>query len=118
VLLQDLGAVQAEAAAALLRTLQGLDDMAVMQVCTDAADARTPLVQALASEKARCLVAHDERASWRHNVSGEPDNPQLVVSLLSWSLGPVTALEEQSFATMVALIQWGLEDALAAEEAI
>lgn len=65
--------MQAEAAAALLRTLEGLDDVAVMQVCTDAADARTPLVQALASEKARCLVALDERASWRHNVSGEPD---------------------------------------------
>ncbi len=57
------------AAAALLRTLEGLDDATVVQVCSDASDARTPLMQALASEKARRLTVADERVPWRHNVS-------------------------------------------------
>ena len=64
-----MGAGQAEAAAALLRTLEGLGDGAIVQVCADAADSRTPLVQALASERARQATVLDERASWRHNVS-------------------------------------------------
>lgn len=59
----------AEAGAALLRTLEGLGDGAVIQICADAADAHTPLVQALASENARRATVLDERASWRHNVS-------------------------------------------------
>ena len=72
-----MGAGQAEAAAALLRTLEGLGDGAVAQICADAADARTPLVQALASEKARRTTALDERASWRHNVSRESLIPSM-----------------------------------------
>ncbi|BDA40960.1 hypothetical protein COCOBI_01-6140 [Coccomyxa sp. Obi] len=65
----EKASAQEGAAAGLLRTLEGLDDAAIVQVCNDASDARTPLVQALASEKARRLTVADERVSWRHNVS-------------------------------------------------
>ncbi len=66
---QDKEAAQEGAGARLLRTLEGLDDAAVVQVCNDASNARVPLMQALASEKARRLTIADDRVSWRHNVS-------------------------------------------------
>lgn len=39
-------------------------------MCADAAALQSPLLQAVASEKARRLVAEQEQASWRHSVSG------------------------------------------------
>ncbi len=55
----------------LLRCLAGLESEGVLQVCADAAALQSPLLQAVASEKARHLVTEQEQASWRHNVSGE-----------------------------------------------
>ena len=54
----------------LLQCLAGLDSEEVLQVCTDASALQSPLLQAVASEKARHLVKEQEQASWRHNVSG------------------------------------------------
>ena len=54
----------------LLQCLKGLDSKEVLHVCTDASAMQSPLLQAVASEKARHLVIEQEQASWRHNVSG------------------------------------------------
>jgi hypothetical protein len=39
-------------------------------VNADASALQSPLLQAVASERARHLVAEQEHASWRHGVSG------------------------------------------------
>ena len=67
---------QDSAASRLLQCLAGLDSEEALQVCADAAALQSPLLQAVASEKARHLVNEQEQASWRHNVSGK--------HLLSW----------------------------------
>ena len=58
-------------ASRLLQCLAGLDSEEVLQICADASALQSPLLQAVASEKARHLVSEREQASWRHNVSGE-----------------------------------------------
>ena len=58
-------------ASRLLQCLAGLDSEEVLHICADASALQTPLLQAVASEKARHLVNEREQASWRHNVSGE-----------------------------------------------
>lgn len=57
-------------ASRLLQCLAGLDSEEVLQICADASALQSPLLQAVASEKARHLVTEQEHASWRHNVSG------------------------------------------------
>ena len=63
--------------AAVLGTLRGLEVDAVVRVCGDAAEARCPLVQALATDAARRHVAAQQSASWRQAVSGEAFPPSL-----------------------------------------
>ena len=55
----------------LLRCFAGLDSEGILQICADASALQSPLLLAMASEKARRLVTEQEQASWRHNVSGE-----------------------------------------------
>ena len=54
----------------LLQCLAGLDSEDVLRVNADASVLQSPLLQAVASERARRLVAEQEHASWRHGVSG------------------------------------------------
>lgn len=62
---------QISPASRLLQCLAGLDSEEVLQICADAAILQSPLLQAVASEKARHLVNEREQASWHHNVSGK-----------------------------------------------